>query len=334
MPFALLEGWRRAPGLNACDHRCGAHKDQPGLHFVGLLENATACEATCIAKPSECPIWLYSSGSKACWWRTDGVWSPMPQPDVVSACREAATGALPCVQGCGACPVPPSPPPPMPFSTQPNMNGHYLLSQTPEANDTAHRFPAQYKDYPGGAYSFDVYSPEFSQLYSQVWWSGLPPVDLPDEIVKHFKGKGMAITGFEMDQVRKGAGPGGEDVAVPINAAYNHHFESTMVGANAHFEKVRFDGPDDPRLHAALADSMGHGLPSHEEAWVAVEHDASGSLPSKMAFGGANGGEYRKSYHGYAPGYAQLIESPTQVQITPMQIDTWRAPRGVEPALS
>jgi hypothetical protein len=28
-------------------------------------------------------------------------------------------------------------------------------------------------------------------------------------------------------------------------------------------------------------------------------------------------------FHGYAPGYAQIIESPTQFQITPMQIDTW-----------
>ena len=29
------------------------------------------------------------------------------------------------------------------------------------------------------------------------------------------------------------------------------------------------------------------------------------------------------SYHGYAPGFAQLIDSPTAFQITPMQIDTW-----------
>ena len=28
------------------------------------------------------------------------------------------------------------------------------------------------------------------------------------------------------------------------------------------------------------------------------------------------------SYHGYAPGYAQVIDSPTSIQITPMQIDT------------
>ena len=35
-----------------------------------------------------------------------------------------------------------------------------------------------------------------------------------------------------------------------------------------------------------------------------------------------NGGEYRKSYHGYPAGFAQLIESPTHFHIQPMQIDT------------
>ena len=33
------------------------------------------------------------------------------------------------------------------------------------------------------------------------------------------------------------------------------------------------------------------------------------------------------SYHGYAPGYAQVIDSPASIQITPMQIDTWNRDR-------
>jgi hypothetical protein len=32
----------------------------------------------------------------------------------------------------------------------------------------------------------------------------------------------MAVVGMESDQVRKGAGPNGEDVSVPITMAYNH----------------------------------------------------------------------------------------------------------------
>ena len=34
------------------------------------------------------------------------------------------------------------------------------------------------------------------------------------------------------------------------------------------------------------------------------------------------GGEFRKSYHGYPSGFAQLIASPTQWLVEPMQIDT------------
>lgn len=49
--------------------------------------------------------------------------------------------------------------------------------------------------------SFDVYSPPISQLYSQVFWKGLAPVKLPEEIVKKYAGKGAAFVGFEMDQV-------------------------------------------------------------------------------------------------------------------------------------
>lgn len=35
-----------------------------------------------------------------------------------------------------------------------------------------------------------------------------------------------------------------------------------------------------------------------------------------------NGGESRKSFHGYPNGFAQLIESPQSYHLTPMQIDT------------
>jgi hypothetical protein len=45
-------------------------------------------------------------------------------------------------------------------------------------------------------------------------------------------------------------------------------------------------------------------------------------IPASQYFSEANGGEYRKSYHGYPSGYAQLIDSPTQFQLQPMQIDT------------
>lgn len=199
------------------------------------------------------------------------------------------------------------------------MNGEYILSPTPNGDDTQHKYPTHFKDYPRGVEYFDVYSPPITSLYSQVFWTGLPAVPLPADIVSRYHGKGMAVVGFEVDQVRKT--PKG-DVSVPINVAYNHHFESNMVGANARLEKIQFTGPDDARLLKLQAE-MGHGLPSQSEHWVVRDLNPDGAIPSHQSFGGANGGEYRKSFHGYPPGYAQVIESPREFQMTPMQIDTW-----------
>lgn len=36
-----------------------------------------------------------------------------------------------------------------------------------------------------------------------------------------------------------------------------------------------------------------------------------------------NGGEYRKSYHGFASPVAYVVDSPTSFHVMPMQIDTW-----------
>ena len=47
---------------------------------------------------------------------------------------------------------------------------------------------------------FDVYG-EVQTSYSQVYWTRNNPINLPPELVKRFKGKIMAITGYEVDQV-------------------------------------------------------------------------------------------------------------------------------------
>ena len=45
-------------------------------------------------------------------------------------------------------------------------------------------------------------------------------------------------------------------------------------------------------------------------------------MPTSQIFAEGNGGEMRKSFHGYPANVAQLIESPVDFQIDPMQIDT------------
>jgi len=206
-------------------------------------------------------------------------------------------------------------------STEPNMNGPYLLSSTPDAPPgVEHLFPASYSQYPGGGEFFDVYSPPITSTYGEVFWTPLPPVKLPGSIVERFaNGKAMAVIGFECNQVR--VNEKGEEVSVPINVAYNHHFETLITGAHSTVERVPHD---DPR---AIAASGGHRLPVREEDGtveiVKELQPSTNGLPTHQAFGGANGGEFRKSFHGYPPGYAQVIVSPDTWHHTPMQIDTW-----------
>ena len=225
-------------------------------------------------------------------------------------------------------PAPPSPGPPAPGPHPrvpktpfvpmhvPNMNGMYFRSET--GTHAGARQPVkQFKDYPGGARYFDVYTPVFSTLYSQVWWAALPPVDLSQDVIDRYADGGvMAMIGIECDQVRR---IDGRDISVPINAAYNHHFTATLAGAKTSLEKLVFTGADDPRR--AEFDT-GHGVP--DAVYRARELATGvGGVSTHLGLGGGNGGEYRKTYHGFPEPYARLIESPRQFQFTPMQIDTW-----------
>ena len=60
-------------------------------------------------------------------------------------------------------------------------------------------------------------------------------MSLPKELVNKYNGKGMAIVGWEIDQVRRT--PQGDE-SVPISASYNHHYGSKVIGGGAHFEKA------------------------------------------------------------------------------------------------
>ena len=98
-------------------------------------------------------------------------------------------------------------------TTEANMNGEYLLAQTPNGKGN---WSTSFRDYPGGVESFTVYAGPVTSTYGEVFWTSLPQAKLPDELIKRFKGKGMAIVGFEVDQVRRT--PEG-DVSLPINLA-------------------------------------------------------------------------------------------------------------------
>ena len=47
------------------------------------------------------------------------------------------------------------------------------------------------------------------------------------------------------------------------------------------------------------------------------------NLPTSLHLADGNGGEYRKSYHGFPSPVAYVIDSPQSVYCNPMFIDTW-----------
>ena len=74
-------------------------------------------------------------------------------------------------------------------------------------------------------------------FHMQIWWSALSAVKLPDNVISHFADKTMAVVGFELDQVYQL--PNGSFHRLPMTFAYNHHFESNMVGKGARMEKIK-----------------------------------------------------------------------------------------------
>lgn len=156
---------------------------------------------------------------------------------------------------------------------------------------------------------FDVYSPPIKTRYSEVFWTMMDKVSLPQNIIERFKNKTMAIRGYEVDQVMKTSQG---DVSVPITWAYNHHYMAWINNDKVKMAYVSADA-DAVRL------GHNHGAPKY---WKPVNTSPVGDIPASQVFSEGNGGEMRLSYHGYPRGYAQLVESPTTWLINPMQIDT------------
>lgn len=202
-----------------------------------------------------------------------------------------------------------------PYSTKDNAG-----SSTPYSIDFEHNAG-------GPVEHFDVYG-EIRTLYSQVYWTRNTPINLPKELIERFKGRTMAITGYEVDQVvHTGVEPGtttapdgsilggfscypdceDTDVSVPIYHAYNHHYFSWLTGENS--EMYQRTVPD--------------RLPNPTFTGFRNKKGTDSDLPpSNIVFKENPGGEFRKSYHGYPAGYAQLLHSPNQWVVEPMQIDT------------
>ena len=71
--------------------------------------------------------------------------------------------------------------------------------------------------------------------YSEVYWTMMDPVPLEQAVIDKFKGKTLAIVGYETDQVMRT--PTG-DVSVPITHAYNHHYCAYMSGSLSEMRSI------------------------------------------------------------------------------------------------
>jgi hypothetical protein len=171
---------------------------------------------------------------------------------------------------------------------------------------------------------FDVYG-EVRTRYSQVYWTRNNPINLPPEIVKRFNNSVMAITGYEVDQVVHTGPQNGStttntslggfscypscdkgDVSVPEYNAYNHHYFGWLTGRDAELSDRPTPLSNVPNPTTTFFKSSSPNL----------------TYPTSIVFKENPGGEFRKSYHGYPSGYAQLLHSPTLWYVEPMQIDT------------
>jgi len=208
-----------------------------------------------------------------------------------------------------------------------NMNGKYSVTSGGNLHTNFN------DDYASKGYEFfDVWAPEIATHYGEVFWTDQGTHPLPEEIVKRFDGKVIAIQGYEQDQVMvtPQGSPGVNpelDVSVPINWAYNHHYANWMVSKHAEMKL------QSTPMHDAYANGA-HGLPA---MMVAVDKDDQSErkfadvAQTKWFISEGNGGESRKSFHGYPQGWAQLMESPVSWHATPMQIDTRNREHGVTP---
>jgi len=177
------------------------------------------------------------------------------------------------------------------------------------------RYTIANADDPTRAYSFrdsssyfEVKTSAMNTTYGEVFWTMLPPVDLPQNIVSDWKDKYMAITGFEVD-VRRIDEITGEEQSVPVFQSYNHHY-----GPAIHSSYATCLGP--------IGEDYGHG------PTVLFDLNRNVSTPPPKGtrlvtnFVHGNGNEHRQVFHGVPSGYAQIVYSPSTFTITPMQINT------------
>ena len=89
------------------------------------------------------------------------------------------------------------------------------------------------------------YSPVISTQYSEVFWTMMDPVPLPQHVVDSFKGKIMAVVGYETDQVScdwpRAAAMLSCDWLLQTPGMLSHP-PIPVTGLNSHIEELKGEG--------------------------------------------------------------------------------------------
>ena len=106
--------------------------------------------------------------------------------------------------------------------TNGNMNGRYTIVGAGGKQGAAFNDDFASK----GFESFDIYTPEIASKYAETFWTDMPNLTLPPSIVSRFKGKTIAIQGYEMDMVTHTLTPTNTHDTI---IAYTHTHTQTSI---------------------------------------------------------------------------------------------------------
>jgi len=148
--------------------------------------------------------------------------------------------------------------------------------------------------------------------YAEVFWQTLPAVALPAEIVSRFQNSSIAITGFEVNVLRRN-NVTGEEESVPAYQSYNHHYSPNIISSAL---RLKLDKNGEP-----MGPDHGHGKILEFELRDDVPKPPS-DVQLNQAFVHGNGQEHRQIFHGHPAGYVQTIYAPGSFVLSPMQIST------------
>ena len=201
----------------------------------------------------------------------------------------------------------------LPSCSSTNMNNvhNYTIANRIASTPLSMPFHGEY---------FEILGPETTTKYGQVYWKS-QPISLPEQIIKRFDNRVMAVTGYEVDIVR--SNKDGTTSSAPSYELYNHHYSGWMYGKNAAPKKEQKGSDDNPSPTTDKPPPMAHGQPLPQ--WRLATATAAATTmnyPNVQAFSEGNGNEHRNAYKGFAKGFAQLIQSPKTWANNPMIINT------------